>query len=146
MRTVNNQAVIDSGVPLDHPQSQSYVFIAKKLNRKKQRVKSLLESWGAWSRSEVSIKSSAAHAVDEVIATGHDHCLLSDFDSLMIEVDHAISSMNKDSRDLLHRTYKHDVDCPKTYWCMTYGKTPRTYDRKHSAALMFISEKVERND
>ncbi len=146
MHTVNNQAVIDSGVPIDHPRSQSYVFIAKKLKRKKDRVKSLLESWGAWARAEVSIKSSAAHVGDEVIATGHDHCLLSDFDSLMIEVDHAISSMNKDVRDLLHRTYKHDVDCPRTYWCMQYGKTPRTYDRKHSAALMFISGKVKRDD
>lgn len=108
-----------------------------------ERAKRLLSSWGAWKVPDASIRSSAEILDDEVLAEGHDHCLLTDFDSLMIQVDTAVDNLNPAERELIIARYGCTVDCPRTWWCMKYELTERTYRRTHKTSLLRVWNSIE---
>lgn len=116
----------------------------RKRLRKRQKADNLLHSWGAWKTDPVSARSPFQTIIEgEVYAEGHDHCLLTDFDSLMIEVDHAIEGLNKIDKRLIECQYLNEVSDPVLYWCHEFGREAKTFANRKSELLLKIAIKLK---
>lgn len=120
--------------------AKSFAFKHRKRLKMRQRMNGLLEQWGAWSIDSVSIKSSIQAIEDGgVYAQGHDHVLLTDFDSLMIQVRCAIERQNTIDRKLIEYCYQHEFDSPIDKWCCEFGRSPKTFKNKKSELLLKLA-------
>ena len=100
-------------------------------------VNNSLSSWGEWRvRSSIKTPTKTYDADNEVISDGHDHALLSDFDSDMIVIDTAIDKLNPVDRRILELEYKREYRDPVKQWCYEFGRATNTYKNRLSALLI----------
>ena len=63
---------------------------------------------------------------------GHDHALLTDFDSAMIVIDTAVMNLNKIDRIMLELEYTREYKDPLKQWNneMMFSRSQSTYDNR----------------
>lgn len=102
-----------------------------------------LESWGKWKQplKSRSYATSANTDDNDTDYVGHDHCILSDFDSLMITVDMAVMNLNPIDNKLIKYEYKLGGGAKK--WAREFEKSEARYRSRKSELLLYLSYKVK---
>jgi hypothetical protein len=99
----------------------------------RRKIINSLHSWGEWCvKSNIKTPTKTYNPDDEVMAEGHDHALLTDFDSAMIVIDTAVTNLTKIDRLMLELEYKREYKDPLKQWNneMMFSRSQSTYDNR----------------
>lgn len=118
-------------------------IVDDKAKRREIMDKRLL-SWGQWAEAGKSSNYATTSPLSDNDGDyeGYDHCLLSDFDSLMIQVDQAVMNLNPIDSTLITYEYKCLYENGAKRWETKYEKTPGRYRRRKSELLLYLSYKI----
>jgi hypothetical protein len=106
---------------------------------KRNRMNSMLGSWGEWARSGKGIEYSGSGIYlgeNDDDYEGYDHSLLSDFDSLMIQVEMAVYSLQRIDGYLIELEYSLLYKGRAQMWAVKYGRTQSRYRSRKSELLL----------
>lgn len=131
--------------PSTKPVSRKLKAIVNADQDRRLKINKVLSSWGAWvvdSGEGVYASRSTHSEFNDVDYDGHDNCLLSDHDSLMIEVNTIIEGLNPIDNCLIHHEYVTISPLRAKYWSDRYGKSQDRYRKRKSKLLLIISHKL----
>ena len=123
----------------------SITYIVEKNRKRRKKMNSRLLSWGEWINGGRQLSNGATF---EGIGgdgdfDGYDHCILTDFDSLMISIEAIVMSLNPDENKFIHDEYEIIAGDRIQAWCDESGLSATRYRTKKSAIILKLSIKLE---
>jgi len=131
--------------PSPKPIKLSKTYIKALEKKKKERMDSLMHSWGAYTVPCVSLRSSMENIGNNDVleqSDGYDCALITDHDSLMIQISMIVSELHLVDSKLLRYHYQGEYKDPQARWMNEFKRESKTYHNKRPILLLKIANKL----
>lgn len=121
------------------PRRKSITAMAKKQVAKRDKMKQHLLSWGEYKSgagsASVFAKYQELGGFDDVDHDGYDGGI-SDFQSLVYQIDGYVDQLNQRDKDLLKAEYQDLLADRVLYWSRQYGVSQLRYEKEHRRIVL----------